>query len=790
VSLHSASLFTVAAGILLVGWLPGLPLSVPVSLLLIVSLIAVLILLRRMRRFPGFSGVIIAVFFSIGLGLGCFSGHKLVANQLPDEWAGKTIRLTGVVSDLPQMSARSLRFELTVSGVSNEQYQWLAGRRIRLGWFSGRNKTANTLKPGDNWQLDVRLRRPRGFVNPHGFDYQRWLLSQHIAATGYVRASKSNKRLGDGQGSLLNYWRFAIRESISNLNLAADSRALVTALTLGDHSQLDSDIWQLLASAGVVHLLVISGLHIGLAALLGFYVGGGVGRVAGLLWRASIARYWGCAGSVGCAMGYAALSGFNLPAQRALVMVLVANAMLLLNRQGSRGYGFCLALLVVALIDQLATHSAGFWLSFSAVAVLLWLMPVHNGPMKPVDSLRLFLRAQVLVFVGLTLILGIWQLPQPLLSPLVNLLAIPWVSFLMVPLCLLGVLIYPVSESLSQQLWMLAGEQLSWFLLLLDRLPIIALPFGLRSPVLLAGGVFAVLLLLLPVVKPVRYLSAVLLLAIVASATGTSFIEADDTQSAPLSIAVLDVGQGLGVVVQTRTHTLVYDTGPAYSERFNAGSGIIVPYLRGEGVSQVDVLMISHGDSDHAGGVSGFLTHFKPRQIISGFDLDGSKRCRAGQQWQWDDVSFRVLHPATGAAVSRSNNQSCVLLISNGDHHVLLPGDIERDVEAGLVDELLRMTNGAPVSLVVAPHHGSKTSSSSGFVGALQPRHVVFSAGYRHHFGHPHPRVVQRYQTAGAILWRTGDSGAVIFHWRDNASAEVTTGRQLGKRYWFDGNGG
>ena len=785
-------LFLFAAGILLVGWLPELP-TVPLLLLLLGLCVGLVVIARFLFPRHPYNCFVSALFaLLLGVGIGSSLGYQLLANQLPEELVGYDIRVTGVLEGLPAKAEKRHRFNLRVTAVEDSRHQWLTGKKLRLSWY----QRDISLQPSQHWQLQVRLRRPRGFVNPGGFDYQRWLLSEGFSATGYVRKSSWNHTVSPDHSlitaGLIDYWRWQLRQTILLLDLPEQLRGLVAALTIGDSSLLSRETWQQLSRSGVVHLLVISGLHIGLAGLLGYWLGAVVGRLVGLFAVSTVARYWGSTFSIALSGSYALLSGFGLPAQRALVMTLVVNLALLLNRSISSGQGFALALVAVALIDPLATHSAGFWLSFTAVAILLWFVPRY-GQQQPGQGvgfrLKQFAIVQWLIFIGLFGLLMIWLLPQSLLSPLVNLIAIPWISFLVVPLCLMAVVCFPLFPQIAEQLWLLAGWQLELFSRSLHWLPILSAPELPHDSSVIAVILVITVLLLLPRGFPGKYLSLPLMVALVLMG---------ESKVPPLTVAVLDVGQGLAVVVQTRKHVLVYDAGPLYSERFNAGSGIILPYLRKSGVGGIDTLVVSHGDYDHAGGVSGLLEKYQSGEIYAGEPLSEempSIPCQAGQQWHWGKVRFRFIYPDTAIKAASSsndqspnnpssNNKSCVLLISYQGQHILFPGDIEKNKEYKLVKHLKDL-GVKRLALLVAPHHGSATSSGSRFINALNPQHVVYSAGYRHHFGHPHPKVVARYTKAGAKQWNTADSGALMAYWDQQGKMSISEQRQAARRYWF-----
>ncbi|UTW45950.1 DNA internalization-related competence protein ComEC/Rec2 [bacterium SCSIO 12696] len=725
-----------AVGVFAVSLLSVLP---PNWLLATASIIAVFAAYKRSFSF---------LFLVAGIFWGTVSGHQLMRHQLPLSLDTETFLVEGVIVGLPQTNHRRTRFQLKLdnSRLLYGHNDWQPSLdKLLLSWYG----TEQQIEPGQRWRLTVKLRCPRGFSNPGGFNYRHWLLQQGFSATGYVRQSAENQLLGTN-AQWLSHTRHVLRQGIEQQPLNERQKGLLRALVIGDSSGLGKVDWQLFQRTGTTHLLVISGLHVGLFALLCYGLVNLLCRPLTLLWPAFPVQLWATLASLVGAGFYAALSGFGLPATRALAMVAtVAVVRLLRSYQSSFGY-LAAALAAVAIIDPLAIHSSGFWLSFGAVFGLLWVFAPLRGKVRGWQGhWQKFGRPQWTVFVVLAgLLLPLFG-QLSVTSIVINCLAIPWLSLLIVPLCLFGVIASSAIPELSSWCWQLAGWQLQWFyqgLQWADGGSVVAIPAMALSPamviLLLASG----LLMLLPRGVSGRWLGLLPFIVV--------FIATP--QRPTLSATVLDVGQGLAVVVTTKNHTLVYDVGAAFSERFDAGSAVVAPFLRSRGIRRVDRLMVSHGDNDHAGGVSGLLASIPVGDIYSGELLGTSvdvTPCRGGQSWQWDNVQFQVLSPL--AFDGSGNNASCVLLITHGTNRLLLPGDIESTQEAKIHSRL------GPVDLVVAPHHGSATSSSYPFVNALKPEHVIYSAGYRHHFGHPHPNVVMNYQRVGSQQWSTAESGAV-----------------------------
>ncbi|WP_461515957.1 DNA internalization-related competence protein ComEC/Rec2 [Porticoccus sp.] len=747
-------IYSFAAGVYVVAYWPVLPGYAVAAVLAVTGLV---VLPTRARVMGG---------LLLGISYGVCWGHYSLSHHLPDHLNPSDHSVTGEIVGIPVDNGHRVRFNLKLLPSPAH----LPLKQLRLSWYQHEEK----LVPGQIWQLQVRLRRPRGNVNPGGFDYQGWLLGQGISATGYVRPGGDHRLLATTLS--VDSLRYRLRESIKSSPASSTSQALMAALTIGDRSLIDSELWQRLSQLGLVHLLVVSGLHIGFMATIGFVSGAILARVIGLIGWSINARYCGALLALFTAMAYSLMAGLSLPTQRAMIMVAVALLAILANRHVGKVTGFGLALAGVALVDPLATLNAGFWMSFGAVAGLIWLVPVFCR----VSKWRQLLGVQWLVFVLLFLPLVLWQLPVAWFAPLLNLLAIPWVGFLIIPLCLLGSAIAPFSNMFADNCWWLAGWQLDQFLRLLhwfelpEWLPQF-LPFS-HSGVSLWLMVAVVTLLILPRGIPGRFLFVPLFLVLAWSPT---------KRQHPLTVTALDVGQGLSVVVQTARHNLVYDTGPAYGD-FDTGSAVVAPFLRKQGVTLLDKLVVSHADSDHAGGAAALRTLFPPDDFLVGEKLGipnvSERLCLAGESWQWDGVTFQFVYPFPDT-LAEGNNRSCVLLIRHGDDEILLTGDIEASVER----QLLSLKHNFPdaISVLVAPHHGSRTSSSAAFVSALTPLHVVFSAGFRHHFGHPAEDVVGRYKQHKAVLWNTAEQGAIQFRWDQQGKLSVSTMRNEQRRYWY-----
>lgn len=772
------------------GFLPALP---PYGwlLLLLVPACALLVPSFRFRLSHSLSAPVVPIVAGCLLGAlwSLVWAHWTLAHRMPESHSGESFVVSGQVVGLPDSDSRRQRFLLDVAQRPTESGVSLPVRRIQVSWYGG-----PAVNSGESWQLKLRLRPPRGFVNPSAFDYQLWLMRQGVDAVGYVRAHEGNRRLAPASKLSLGYWRQRARTWLETHPGWPEGEglaqgAMLQALLIGERSGLTNEQWQRLQRTGTNHLIAISGLHIGFVALCGFTLGSLLGRPLNLLFYRVPSAWVGHALALVLALVYSALAGFSLPTQRALVMVAAVQLALLGRRHLRPSDLLILALATVLLLDPLAGFDLGFWLSFAAVAVLLLAFVGRTPSRQPRPGASL-IRSQWVVFLGLLMPLVLLTQGATLLAPLANVLAIPLVTFAVVPWLLFAASLAGVWPSLSGLFlrladWGLTGLEL--WLVTLDELAGEALQFQphLGWPGLVLASL-AVLMLLLPSGLPGRRLGyPALVLA----------LWLPGERPPPLRLTFLDVGQGLAVVVQTPRHSLVYDTGPRYSDRMDAGGAIVAPYLRRRGVSELDAVVVSHGDIDHAGGLKGLLTSIpatrlwlgEPSRLDSGASLPESlaaleaRDCHENRRWQWDGVRFSLLF-AGQPAEANSNNHSCVLLIEYADQRLLLAGDIEREVEWRLIG---RERVPEALTLLQVPHHGSASSSTPVWVERVRPEWAVVSAGYENHLGHPHPDVEARYREQGSELLHTGELGALEFWWDDDGTMSRRYYRKYQKRYWY-----
>ncbi|GAB3318156.1 DNA internalization-related competence protein ComEC/Rec2 [Luteimonas notoginsengisoli] len=697
--------------------------------------------------------------------------HAL-SQQLPVSLERQDVVVSGQLVDLPVDEARRTRFKLRVDDVQGMPAA-LRGQLLQLSWYDGYKQTGPSrrfgLRAGSRWQFELRLRAPRGLRNPGAFDSEKSALVGRVAATGYVRHPDTAKELADAAG--IDAWRGAMSARIAAAVPSTSSR-YVRALALGDTRGLDDIDWETLRATGLTHLIAISGFHVGMVAALFALLASALWRVwPGLARRVPRPQAAALAALAGAA-GYAVVAGFALPTVRTVLMIAMVVAARGLRRPVRVGDALAMAALAMLLFDPLAALTPGFWLSFAGVAWLAWCLP-EAGHRIVGD----FLSAQGVATLGLLPLTAVLFGQASLAGPLANLVAIPWWSLVVVPLSLLGTALDALAPGAGHWAWHAAAWcfDLSWPLVQwlagsdfalwwLPEAHWFALPLAL----------FGAFWCLLPRGVPGRALALLLWLPLLWPSRGLP-------PQGDAELVVLDVGQGLSVLVRTARHSLLYDMGPAQPEGFDAGERVGVPSLRALGVRRLDAAVVSHGDNDHAGGFPAVRRAYPVPAAWSseGSGVPATRACRAGVQWQWDGVRFRFLHPPEYFPYL-ANESSCVLRIETAHGAALLTGDIGEVVER----DLLRRDAAALRSeVVLVAHHGSGESSDPGFVAATGARHALVSSGYGNRFDHPRPEVVERWRAAGARVHDTQDGGALRVRLRAGG-ATVEPRRQSHPQPW------
>jgi competence protein ComEC len=756
----------------------------------------------------------------------------VAAARLADELAfadeGRDVVVSGVIASLPAQFERGIRFEFAVE--ESHPAAIHVPQRLSLAWYG----SAVRVRPAERWRFTVRLRRPHGNLNPGGFDLEAWMLERGLRAAGYVRdaAPDAPQRLAVRvwqAGPLVDRARDALRERL--LRHVGERRfaGVLLALVLGDQRAIGEADWQLFNRTGISHLVSISGLHVTMIAGLAATLAAAAWRRSAWALARAPAQSAAAVAALLAALAYCLLAGWGVPAQRTFFMLAVVAGCRLLRRESHTASTLALAAAIVCGLDPWAAIAPGFWLSFGAVAAILWTLQARRERSgwrgrardgtnertsdstsdsssdstsavisdrmgerlrdRVVDQLRDAVRVQLAVTVALVpLTLALFQQVSTV-SPLANALAIPLVSLVVTPLALVAAALVALPAPVDAAGGLLLDgahrlvELLALVMQWLEQWRWAALAFPAPPPWALAFALLGVAWLLAPPGWPVRWAGIVWLLPLFV-------VPAERPRPGELWVTALDVGQGMAVLLETAQHAVLYDTGPRYASHSDAGARIIAPYLRWRGIAALDLLVVSHLDSDHSGGAAALLRALRVERTWTSIDAAQMplqaprlERCAAGEALRLGALVLRIVHPLAedyGRRLS-TNATSCVLLAELGSTRVLLTGDLPAREERALIG---REALGR-VRLVTAPHHGSRSSSSAAFVAAVGTDWIVFQAGYRNRFGHPDPSVVDRWRVAGARPVRTDERGAV--QWRFAAGHEdVRWTRQVHGRYWHN----
>ncbi len=748
------------AGVALCLLLPALPPRWLLALLLAGSLLLL-----------GIAAVRPAGMLLAGLAFAGLQAGGVLDAQLPQALQGQALAVQGRIVELPVHEVRRTRFRFEVDDDATQPAA-LRGKALQLAWYEDDPRPRQRLQAGSRWMFPVRLRAPRGLRNPGGGDAEKYALASRIAATGFVLEPALARRLAAPAG--IDAWREATSARIATAVPSASSR-YVRALALGDTRALDDADWARLRAAGLTHLIAISGFHVGLVA-------GFCALLAAALWwlwpplcRWLPRPFAAGAGAVLGAFGYALLTGMAVPTLRTALMIAALVAARWLRRRMRLADTLALGCIVLLLLDPLAVLGAGFWLSFAGVAWLLWCLP-EGGGKGVAPMLRGFLAAQAVASLGLLPLTVLLFGQASFAGPLANLAAVPWWSLVVVPLGLLGVLADTLHPGFGQPFWQAAAWcfDLLWPILArvadsplamawLPQPRWYALPLALLSALWLLlprglPGRWLALLLWLPLLSPPRELPA----------------------AGEAELTVIDVGQGLSVLVRTAHHALLYDMGPALPDGFDAGERAVVPALHALGAARLDMAVISHGDNDHAGGRQAVATVFPLPHVLAprGSPVAGNALCQAGTGWEWDGVRFRILHPTDGFPYL-GNEAACVLRIETAHGSALLTGDVGHYVERKLLQEGAALRS----DVVVVPHHGSDGSSDPAFVAATGAKLALVSSGADNRFRHPRVPVVRRWCEAGAEVLDTARSGAIRV-WIGRNGLRLREQRAFHARLW------
>lgn len=750
--------------------------------------------------------------FLIGFIWASTYAHVRLSQVLPSVLEQKSMQLVGVVASVPEVTERGVRFNFVVEHVVTPKLHNPKSfpKQISLNYYPKSFFTESTLSQsglqklvvkspfhaGEGWRLSAKLKRPHSTQNPHDYDFEAWALSENIRATGSIKNKAKMQRL-QVMVWQPRYMVARLRENIKTHIMAVLAEksysGIILALVMGDDSQINRADWDVMLKTGTTHLMSISGLHITMLAGLMF-------GLSSFIWRrfprgmlCLPARKLATIVGVSTALTYALVAGFSVPTQRTLYMLSVFAIALWSGRKIAVPHVLAMALLVVVLLDPWAVSSAGFWLSFGAVAMLAYALSAQIGQSA---WWRAAWQTQWIVTLGMLPLLLIMFQQVSVISPIANAIAIPLISFLVTPFALMGCLFsIDFLLEISHALLSVCIYALTW----LSLQPMSVWQQHAPSIWTIIPALLGVFWLLLPRGFPLRWLGLFGFLPMLLMLPTLPAVGA-------MKVTILDVGQGLSVVVQTRHHVLLYDTGNRYNAQNDAGKSVIVPFLRGEGLSKIDGMVLSHNDNDHTGGSASVLATVPVKWLSSSFAYDAHfennllamqpmqptlYRCKTGQIWQWDGVLFEVLYPNQSAyelADLSDNNKSCVIKVTSAYGSILLTGDIERPAELALTndDNLVKKLK---ADVLTVPHHGSKTSSSEDFIHAVSPKLAVFTVGYLNRYRHPKQAVLSRYQQQTQHIARSDYDGATTIHFarakmRTENTMTVSRMRQQAKRYW------
>ena len=781
---------------------------------ILAAALGVALLAAAARRRHGRVGRAGACVFAALVGL-CYAAW-IARERLSDELSfadeGRNVEVTGIVAGLPTHAERGVRFAFEVEQAEPADVH--VPRLITLAWY----RSPDGVRSAQRWRFTVRLRRPHGTFNPAGFDTELWMLEQGTRATGYVRdgpgepAPRCLQQTVWRLNPIIDRLRDGLRQRLQQVLQDRRYGGVIVALVMGDQGLIAQSDWTLFNRTGISQLVSISGLHITMIAAL-------VALAAGACWRCSprllalspVQTVRALAGAC-AALAYCLLAGWGVPAQRTFVMLTTVALALVLRVRLSAATVLCAAAALVCAWDPWAVMAAGFWLSFGAVACIFLVLgggvPARSQrhPRQPAASGALSLwrsrlgeplreagRVQAAVTLGLVPLTLVLFQQISLISPIANAVAIPVVSYLVTPLALAGALACCLGDSMLPVAQFLLSASHALFELLvgilngLVRLPYAWIGFAAPPAWTVAAAGLGIFWMLAPAGWPLRWVGAAWLVPALVWPP-------ERPGPGALWVTAMDVGQGMALVLESAQHTLVFDTGPRVSEDSDAGARVIVPYLRARGIDRVALLVISHLDSDHSGGAPSLMAALKVDRVLTSIDREHEmlrsapdvQRCETGQRSTLGPLQLTVLNPAASLydlPRASTNSKSCVVLAQLGATRALLTGDVPLRQEAGMVASF---GPDLGAQLLVAPHHGSRTSSGEAFVGAVGPRWVSVQAGYRSRFGHPHPEVLARYRQHGAQVVRSDWSGASRWRFEADGSVRLEQWRLDHARYWLN----
>ena len=738
----------------------------PLNSLLLAAVIAIISIFKiKLARY--LAVFILAIFWASWN----FQQHWLIS--LPSELESKSIVVQGFVTDMPRNNTSRSRFRFKVEQILTLEQEVLAptqhllGQMIELSCY----RCPYDILPQQKWSFTVRLKRPHGYASWGAFDFEKFLFRHQLVARGYVRVKGENHFISEGDWSI-NKVRWRFKQQLSQqLSGYTVGHGMIAALLIGDKSQLADQHKRTFQATGVSHLMAISGLHVGLVFLF-------VCQLIKWLLMPFAQIFYRCPRqfivlppALLAAFSYSAMAGFAVSTQRAFVMLSVFVVCRLIARDNSLLRVLLIAAGIILMLDPLSILDVGFWLSCGAVFIIA----LAGLRFKNLTLYQL----QPLLWLGMLPMSMAFFGQVSLISPLVNLLMVPLFCSILIPLVLLAFVLSQLGlETPNRILIDSLAQVFEYIYTLLEKLSRLELAliyptwYSLVFAALMIIGAYAIWRR----ARAKLTLSAIAFLCLI-----LAFIwSQDEYHKNEVEIALLDVGQGLSMVVQAKDYVLVYDTGPAYQSGFNAAEAVLIPYLRHRGISHIDTLIISHADNDHIGGFAILSETIEVGEIFtSRLDrIPEATLCETGQKWHVGAIKFEIISPQADTPQG-SNNLSCVLSISNGTFRALITGDIEKQVERFLLEEGIDLK----ADFLLVPHQGSKTSSTAKFIDAVDPIIGLIAAGYRNHYGHPHASVVERYTNRSIKLMSTVENGSILLKFNGKDWA-INTFREQEKGFW------
>jgi len=774
--------------------------------------------------------------FLIGVALVVWQAQLLPQIE-PSRFAAKQWA-TGQVDSLPKIERHerftklsfTFRLESLHGEVGNELEQIFSYRhpKVSVSWYLSETAFTNLKQVprlGEKWRFFGRLKQNHGSMNPFSRDYEAWLYQKGISAKLNVSGDRKIELFtGEEVRNASRVERVSLFSAENLRQVVAQffhlqlkesqNYAIYRALILGDKSQIQPEQWQLFQHTGTIHLMAISGLHMSIMAAIGFLL-------AKILWWLLVYRQmrvglpvFSALISLAFASIYLLVSGGDIPTQRAWIMVATFIVFPTLKRKFQPFSAVAMAAFLIILWDFKAVLSSGFWLSFTAVLLIFSTLEVIRGANKWL----VFLVVQWVLSLGL-IPLVIWHYGEiPVYSIAANLIAVPFMTFIGLPLLLIVLLISLFSTTLAEQLIFLLDQ--SWrylwhYLVWIAELPVSSLMIRIESVGWLAVF-YTGLYLIFKVAKQSSFNSVwrLVLLTFVFTTLFLLIMKAIGQPSVPdvgeAKITVLDVGQGQSILIETANHTLVYDAGAKWGRKTDAAKVALLPYLRAQQIKQIDDLMISHSDIDHAGGTLSILETVSVKRQFSGQpdkvnqmligEIDNKstrtlqtfpdfKQCIVGQQWVYDEVVFEVISPEQQDGLDKNlsdNDLSCVLKVSNSRAQIMIMGDVGQSKERQILANSNLSLSHFKSELLIAGHHGSRYSTSNSWLQAVQPKMVIFSSGYGNRFNFPNTDVLQRIKQVNADIdwWNTACSGAVIFY-LDESGIKMVNESRKSQRKWY-----